>query len=118
MTLFHKIKTLLHHNVRDVHSVTQPMTTVDINVSVLSNAAIICRCGSLAVPTQVKGNQYCCIGCDKLMTNISYNLGQRDMSEDSWKILPKEARHIINMDYYNDAMAKLQQRYGKRHRIV
>jgi len=52
------------------------------------------------------------------MTNISYNLGQRDISEDSWKILPKDAWNVINMDYYNDAIAKIQQRYGKSHRII
>lgn len=114
MTILHKIKALLHRNTQYAQPVTQPTTTVDINVSVLSNAAIVCPCGGMAIPTQVKGDQYRCIGCDKSMTNISYNLGQRDMSEDSWNILPKDDQHVIDMRHYNDAVEKIKQMYAKK----
>lgn len=48
------------------------------------------------------------------MTNISYNLGQRDMSEDSWNILPKDDQHVIDMSHYNDAVEKIKQMYAKK----
>lgn len=48
------------------------------------------------------------------MTNISYNLGQRDMSEDSWNILPKDDQHVIDMRHYNDAVEKIKQMYAKK----
>ena len=117
MTVFHKITSLLRRNEPDVFSVTQPTSAVDINVTLLTHAALTCRCGGMAIPTQAKGNQYRCVSCDKLMTHISYNLGPRRSSQDDWAILPKDDRHIIHMDDYDAAVARIKQMYGKQHRI-
>ena len=117
MIFVSKVTTILRHDKQSALSLEAALSGTDINVNLLTHAALTCRCGSMAIPTQARGNQYRCVSCDKLMTHISYNLGQRDASQDSWRILPKDDRHIIHMDDYDAAVARIKQMYGKKHRI-
>lgn len=115
MTVFDKIAAMLRRqNPNDLWK-DNPSSPTDVNVTLLAHAAITCPCGGMALPTQVKGNEYRCVRCDEMMNNINYNLGQREIEDDNWVILPKDDRHVLNMAYYDDAFAKIQQRYGKKH---
>lgn len=118
MTVFGKITAALRRQEPTALWMHNPSTATDVNVTLLTHSAITCRCGGMAIPTQVKGNHYRCIHCEKTMTNISYNLGQRDRSEDGWTILPKDDRHVIDMSHYNDAVIKIQQMYGNKARTI
>ncbi|GAA0315668.1 hypothetical protein [Psychrobacter aestuarii] len=113
MAVFGKITTLLGLGKQNDLLITDPQTPTDINIAILTNCAITCRCGGMALPTQVKGNEYCCLRCDKQMLNIRYNLGQRAESDDDWCIQPKDEKHMIDMAHYDEAYKQIKARYGK-----
>ena len=77
------------------------------NVSILRNCSVLCSCGGLAIPTAVEGNRYRCVRCDKKHISVQYNLGPRH-SQDDWIILRKEPSQIIDMTYYDEAVALLK----------
>ena len=75
-----------------------------INARLLTDHSVTCRCGSMAICTESKGEKYQCIGCGKQLTGSSYNLGLREVNHDSLSLLPKDASHVIDMGFYEDAV--------------
>ena len=96
-----------------LHTDNTPTVTADTpshlrhNVNILRNCSVLCSCGGLAIPTAVEGNHYRCIRCDKKHVSVQYNLGPRH-SQDDWIILRKEPSQIIDMTYYDEAVALLK----------
>lgn len=77
------------------------------NINILKNCSVLCGCGGMAIPMSVQGNRYQCVRCDKQHINMQYNLGYRN-AENDWMILRKDPSQIIDMDYYNEAVALLK----------
>lgn len=75
-----------------------------MNVMLLKEHSVNCPCKSIAIPIVIKGNKYQCIKCDKQLLGVSYNFGNRDITDYSSDTLPKDANQLIDMTYYDDSV--------------
>ncbi|MBU5617004.1 hypothetical protein KPY62_07865 [Psychrobacter sp. TAE2020] len=75
-----------------------------INVKLLKEHNVNCPCKSIAIPIGIKGNKYQCIKCEKQLLGMSYNFGDRDITDQSSNTLPKNANQLIDMTYYDDSV--------------
>lgn len=114
MGILRKIKRLFKIKTKRFRVKSKPDSPVDAAASILRNIATTCRCGSLAFPTEQKGNEYKCIRCHKKMQRIDYNLGFRNRDSSSTASIKKPSQ-ILNMDYYDDAI-RLLEKEDKRSR--
>lgn len=113
MGILRKIKRLFKIKTKRAYVESKPDNPVDATASILRNSASTCRCGSLAFPTEQKGNEYKCIRCHKKIQNTCYNLGFRNRDSSSTASI-KIPSQILNMDYYNDAIKLLEKEDKKR----
>ncbi|ALF60168.1 hypothetical protein [Psychrobacter urativorans] len=91
------------------HELEKKYTSIRQTAARLKKAARPCVCGGIAPPIKTKIYTYRCIRCDKRFTNVSDDSGRRNLN-DFLNASFKEFNHLLDMDYYDEAIELLKQR--------
>jgi hypothetical protein len=99
----------------EVNYAATTSSPITINVKLLKDHSMNCRCGSISIPIGINGNRYQCIKCAKQLTGTSYNFGHIDINHEPSNTLPKDASQIMDMDFYDDSVNFLKSEERSRY---
>ncbi len=113
MTLIRKLKSILNIKIKET-DIENPNSLIAMNVKILKNNAVDCRCGAIAIPIEITGERYKCIRCDQQLTSMSYNLGPRDVTYGTLSVSLKASNQLVDIAYYDDSVHFLKNEDKRR----